>query len=206
MRTVRVMDVKRCAVCERTLLLGERSIRFAPEGNHEFVDVCQLCQDAALDHGWVREGDPLGPAVSRNARRRRTLSLGGIFSGQRPPAAESIVAEPILRRLTDDEQAMVEAAALFNASDAVRTIEGIARSLGDPQVSIVVLSGSSPDIVVTFVWDLAWYQYRVNRKTAQPLRLTDRGTEPDEVAENFRDWNARFETGTGVVPDLQTGD
>jgi hypothetical protein len=198
------MDVKRCAVCERTLLLGERAVRFAPEGNHEFVDVCQLCQDTAVDHGWVREGQPLGPAVGRAARRRRTLSLGGIFGNghNRPAAAESIVAEPILRRLSDEEQTMVEAAALFNASDGVRTIEGIARSLGDPQVSIVRLAGSSPDVVVTFVWDLAWYQYRVNRDAAQPLRLTDRGTEPDEIGENFRGWNAHFETGTGVVPDL----
>ena len=145
------MDVKRCAVCERTLLLGERAVRFAPEGNHEFVDVCQLCQDAAVDHGWVREGQPLGPAVGRAARRRRTLSLGGIFGNghNRPAAAESIVAEPILRRLSDEEQTMVEAAALFNASDGVRTIEGIARSLGDPQVSIVRLAGSGPDVVVT---------------------------------------------------------
>jgi hypothetical protein len=198
------MDVKRCAVCERTLLLGERAVRFAPEGNHEFVDVCQLCQDAAVDHGWVREGQPLGPAVGRAARRRRTLSLGGIFGNghNRSAAADSIVAEPILRRLSDEEQTMVEAAALFNASDGVRTIEGIARSLGDPKVSIVRLPGSGPDVVVTFVWDLAWYQYRVNRDAAQPLRLTDRGTEPDEVGENFRGWNAHFETGTGVVPDL----
>jgi len=203
---MRVRETKRCAVCERTLLLGERSIRFAPDGNADFVDVCQLCQDTALDHGWVREGDPLGPAVGRNARRRRTLSLGGIFGGNRAPTAEAIVAEPILRRLSDEEQAMVEAAALFNVSDGLRTIEGIARSLGDPQVSIVVLSGSSPDIVLTFVWDLAWYQYRVNRDATQPLRLTDRGTEPDEVAESFRVWNAHFETGTGVVPDFENLD
>jgi hypothetical protein len=200
------METKRCAMCERTLLLGERSIRFAPDGREDFVDVCQLCQEGAIDHGWIREGDPLGPAVGRNARRRRTLSLGGIFGGGRGPAADSIVAEPILRRLSDEEQAMVEAAALFNASDGLRTIEGIARSLGEPQVSILVLSGSTPDIVLTFVWDLAWYQYRDNRDATQPLRLTDRGTEPDEIAESFRAWNAYFEAGTGVVPDLEHAD
>jgi hypothetical protein len=200
------METKRCAVCERTLLLGERSIRFAPDGRDEFVDVCQLCQETALDHGWIREGDPLGPAVGRNARRRRTLSLGGIFGGNRAPAAQSIVAEPILRRLSDEEQAMVEAAALFNGSDALRTVEGITRSLGEPRISIVVLSGPNPDIVLTFVWDLAWYQYRINRDATQPLRLTDRGTEPDEVGDSFRRWNAHFEPGTGVVPDLENAD
>jgi len=200
------MEVRRCAVCERTLLLGERAIRFAPDGTDEFVDVCQLCQETALDHGWIREGDPLGPAVGRHARRRRALSLGGIFGGHRSTAAESIVAEPVLRRLSHQEQAMVEAAALFNASDGLRTVEGIARSLGDPQVSIVVLPGSSPDIVVTLVWDLAWYQYRINRDATQPLRLTDRGTEPDEVPETFRVWNAHFQPGTGIVPDLERSD
>jgi hypothetical protein len=203
---MRVMEVNRCAVCERTLLLGERSIRFAPDGREDFVDVCQLCQETAIDHGWVREGDPIGPAVGRHARRRRTLGLAAIFGASRRAPAEPIVAEPVLRRLSNEEQAIVEAAALFNASDGLRTTEGIARSLGSPQVSIVVLSGSSPDVVITLVWDLAWYQYRVNRDSAQPIRLTDRGTEPDEVAEGFRSWNARFEVGSGVVPDLEPTD
>jgi hypothetical protein len=202
---MRVREAKRCAVCERTVLLGERTIRFAPDGREEFVDVCPLCQERALDHGWVREGSPVGPAV-RHARRRRTLSLAGIFGANRRPPADGIAADPVLRRLSRDEHAIAEAAALFNSSDGLRTMEGITRSLGSPQVSIVVLSGSTPDIVLTFVWDLAWYQYRVNRDSSQPVRLTDRGSEPDEVAENFRVWNANFEPGAGVVPDLEHPD
>src|SRR3954453_23358800 len=148
---MRVRETKRCAVCERTLLLGERAIRFAPDGREEFVEVCQLCQERALDHGWVREGAPLGPAIGRNARRRRTLSLGGIFGGNHHSAPGPVVPEPaVLRRLSPEDQAAVEAADLFNQSDGLRTVEGITRSLGDPQVSITVLSGSSPDVVLTF--------------------------------------------------------
>ena len=101
---------------------------------------------------------------------------------------------------------MVEAAAVFNSSDGLRTVEGIARSLGLPRVSIVALSGSSPDVVLTFVWDLAWYQYRINREASQPIRLTDRGTEPEEVQATFTAWNARFEPGRGVVPELERAD
>ena len=202
---MRVMEVNRCSVCERTLLLGERSYKFAPDGLDEFVDVCELCQETALDHGWIREGSPIGPAV-RNARRRRTLSLGGIFGGGRRPAGDNLVADPILRRLSDEEQAIVEAAGLFNGSEGLRTMEGIARSLDAPRVSIVVLTGSSPDVVLTFVWDLAWYQYRINRDATQPVRLTDRGTEPEEVDSTFTAWNARFELGNGVVPELENGD
>jgi hypothetical protein len=197
------MEAKRCAVCERTLLLGEQAVRFAPDGLDEFVDVCPLCQEIALDHGWVREGSPIGPAV-RHARRRRSLSLAAIFGTQRRATQETIVAEPILRRLSSEEQAIVEAAALFNADDGLRTIEGIARSLGEPRVSIVVLSGPSADVVITFAWDISWYQYRVNRDAAQPVRLAERGMEPGELDEKLRVWNARLEQGLGVLPDIQT--
>ena len=198
------MEAKRCAICERTLLLGEQPIRFAPDGVEEFVDVCPLCQDVALDHGWVREGSPLGPAV-RQARRRRSLSLAAIFGAQRRPAAETIVSEPILRRLSGDEQAIVEAAALFNASDAVRTVEGIARSLGEPRVSIVVLSGPTPDVVLTFVWEISWYQYRVSFEAAQPVRLAEKGFDPEDLDASFLDWNAELTEDGRIVPDVARG-
>ena len=197
------MEAKRCAICERTLLVGERPLRFAPDGVDAFVDVCPLCQEIAFDHGWVREGSPLGPAV-RHARRRRPLSLAGIFGTNRRPVAESLVSEPALRRLSSDEQASVEAAALFNASEALRTVEGIARSLGEPQASVVVLSGPTAEVVITFAWEISWYQYRISREAAQPVRLAERGLEPGELEAKFTDWNARFEQGAGVLPDIES--
>jgi hypothetical protein len=200
-KTVRTLEAKRCAICERTLLVGERPIRFAPDGNEEFVDVCPLCQEAALEHGWVREGSPIGPAV-RHSRRRRTLSLAAILGGSRRPAPETIVAEPTLRRLSSREQAIVEAAALFNSSDAVRTVEGIARSLGEPEVSVVALSGPHADVVITFSWEISWYQYRITRDSPQPVRLAERGLEPSELEPQFRAWNAKLENGVGVLPEM----
>jgi hypothetical protein len=197
------MEAKRCAICERTLLVGELAVRFAPDGVDEFVDVCPLCQEAALDHGWVREGSPTGPAV-RHPRRRRALSLATIFGTQRRAAPETIVAEPILRRLSGNEQAIVEAVALFNANDALRTVEGIARSLGEPRVSVAVLSGPNPDVVLTFVWEISWYQYRINRDSPQPVRLAERGMEPGELDEKFTAWNAHLEQGSGVYPEIET--
>jgi hypothetical protein len=196
------MEAKRCAVCERTLLVGETAVRFAPDGVDEFVDVCPLCQEIALDHGWVREGSPVGPAV-RHARRRRSLSLAAIFGAPRRAAPETIVAEPVLRRLSAEEQAIVEAAALFNASEAVRTVEGIARSLGEPEVSVVVLPGANVEVVITFVWEISWYQYRINREASQPVRLADRGLEPGELGESFLVRNATFEQGLGVMPEIE---
>jgi hypothetical protein len=202
---MRVMEAKHCAICERTLLVGEQAVRFAPDGLDDFVDVCPLCQETALDHGWVREGSPIGPAV-RNSRRRRSLSLGAILGGSRRPAGESIVAEPILRRLSGEEQSVVEAAALFNRSDGLRTVEGIARSLGEPQISVVPLPGPNPDIVLTFVWEISWYQYRVTAGATQPVRLAERGLEPSELDPKFAVWNARLTDGMGVVPDVENPD
>jgi hypothetical protein len=199
---MRTMEAKQCAICERTLLVGELPLRFAPDGMDEYVDVCVLCQEVALDHGWVREGSPIGPAV-RHTRRRRPLSLAAIFGAQRRPAAEQIVAEPILRRLSLSEQTQLEAAALFNASDAVRTVDGISRSLGEPNASIVVLPGQNAEVVITIAWEISWYQYRVSPGSPQPVRLAERGLEPGELDQKFASWNAAYETGQGILPDIE---
>jgi hypothetical protein len=65
-----VTAVRNCAICERTLLVGERSVRYSPDGE-SFVDVCPLCQDVALEHGWVKEGSPTTPVVNDRRRKRK---------------------------------------------------------------------------------------------------------------------------------------
>src|SRR5947207_15362039 len=129
------------AVCERTLLTGERAVRFAPNGD-DFVDVCPLCAEIALEHGWIKEGSPTTPTVP-NQRRRRRRGLASLFDPRRQPPDEPMVAAPILRRLSAPEKQMVEAADIFNSSDYRRTVGGIAKSLGEPRASIVHLSGLS---------------------------------------------------------------
>jgi hypothetical protein len=188
-----------CAVCERTLLQGEYALRFSPDGV-EFVDVCPLCQDIALEYGWVREGGPMSPAISPHARRRRPrwAQLLGVRNGD----AQPVVPEPLLRRLTDSEAALVEAADLFNASLFTRTVQGVARALGAPLVSIVPLSGVTGEVVLSFVWEITWYQYRVVPEAPQPIRLADRGSDISEVESAFTDWNAQLDENGRVIPDV----
>jgi hypothetical protein len=188
-----------CAICERTLLTGERAVRFAPNGD-EFVDVCPLCQETALEHGWVKEGSPTSPTVPSDRRRRR--GLAALFDSRRNPPDEPVVAEPILRRLSPREQQIVEAADIFNASDYRRTVGGIAKSLGEPRASIVLLSGVTGEIVVTVAWDISWYQYRVTPDAAQPARLAERGHELSELDGSFKGWNARVEPDGRLVPEI----
>src|SRR5204863_7584372 len=102
-----------CAVCERTLLTGERALRFSPNGD-DFVDVCPLCQEIAVEHGWVKEGSPTTPTVP-NQRRRRRRGLASLFDPRRQPPDASVASEPSLRRLFVLEQPLVEAADFFTA-------------------------------------------------------------------------------------------
>ena len=43
--------------------MGERIFRFAPHEGAELVDVCPICQDEALEYGWLKEGSPTTPLV-----------------------------------------------------------------------------------------------------------------------------------------------
>src|SRR6266511_1562782 len=114
MRPSRTIAAQTCAICDRTLLVGERTTRFSPDGE-EFVDVCPLCQAIAAEQGWMREGTPPSPPFEAEPRRKR-FSLGAILDPRRAVHEETIEHEPILRRLSEHERAMVEAADLFNAS------------------------------------------------------------------------------------------
>ena len=200
MRITRQAQARACAICERTLLMGERATRFSPDRGSEYVAVCPLCVDVALEHGWVKEGSPTTPTVENERRRRR--GLAGLLARDRVRSAEPVVAEPVLRRLSDDELAVVEAADVFNGSQYRRTVGGIAKSLGEPRVSIVPLSGVNQELVITVAWDLSWYQYRVNFESAQPVRLEQRGHDPDELESSARDWNAHLDETGRVVPAI----
>jgi len=198
MRVTRASVSPACAICERSLLMGEHASRFSPDGE-SYVDVCSLCSDIALDHGWVREGLPISPALHQVARRKR--SLWQSLLGSRPIEEQPVVEEPLLRRLSDDEVALVEAAELFNTSAFLRTVNGVAKALGDPLVSITPLSGVSGEMVLTFAWDISWYQYRVMPDSGQSVRLEDRGHDMADLDETFTEWNARLESGR-VMPDI----
>jgi len=189
-----------CAICERTLLTGERSIRFSPNDGEDYLDVCPLCQERAVDHGWVKEGSPTTPTVPTQRRRRK--GLASLFDPRRGSQPERVVSEPILRRLSEPEQQMVEAADIFNASDYRRTVGGIGKSLGQPRASIIALSGVTGELIVTVAWDISWYQYRVSPDSTQPVRLAERGHELSDLDVSYQRWNARIEEDGLLVPEI----
>ena len=192
---------RQCAVCHRTLLMGERSFRFTP-GGEDWVDVCALCTDQADEHGWIKEGSPTTPLVPDTARRRRRFPGLGLIEQHRKVEPDPVMPEPMLRRLSVTEQATVEAAELFNDSAYRRTIAGIAKSLGEARVSFLPLSGVNPEVVVTVAWDISWYQYRVVFESGQPVRLAERGYELDELDDRFKEWNGHLGPDGRLTPDI----
>ena len=180
---------------------GERSTRFTP-GGEDWVDVCALCTDQADEHGWIKEGSPTTPLVADTARRRRRFPGLGLIEQHRKVEPESVMPEPMLRRLSTTEQAMVEAAELLNDSAYRRTIAGISKSLGEARVSFLLLSGVNPEVVVTVAWDISWYQYRITPESAQPVRLAERGHDPRELESMFTGWNAKLTQDGRIAPDI----
>jgi hypothetical protein len=198
---VKKVDVSReCAVCHRTLLLGERATRFSP-GEGEWVDVCALCTEEAYGNGWVREGSPMTPIVPEGRRRRRRLPSLGLLES-RKAEQDPVASEPVLRRLSVPEQAMLEASEVFNESPFKRTVAGIAKSLGEPRVSFLPLSGTNPEVVITVAWDISWYQYRVAFGSGQTVRLAERGYELEDLDPRFQAWNGSLDAAGRAVPDI----
>ncbi len=92
---------------------------------------------------------------------------------------------------TSIEHKISSAAALFNDSEHPRTVAGIARSLGLPDVSVHPsdVNGSVVHVVVS--WELCWYRYEVDLRDEVPtVRGGDRGYELSELSEIERQNNA----------------
>ena len=168
MRVTKVGTTQSCAVCERTLLMGERAVQL--RSRRRALSSSTSVRSARSSRS--RRGG------SRRARRRRRPSTAAAAAGGSATSSRSSVShapptrsalaqqEPILRRLSDGEVALLEAADLFNGSAYRRTVGGIAKSLGEPNASIVPLSGTSGELAVTVAWELSWYQYRVSPDSA----------------------------------------
>ena len=94
----------------RSLLVGERTERFSPDGL-EYVDVCPLCREQALEAGWYREGGPSLHVRPREQRRGIFAQLFGAVRRVGEPVARADAAPSLA-----EDQVVVQAASLFNGS------------------------------------------------------------------------------------------
>lgn len=180
-----------CAICGRTLLMGERSSRFVdPEGKE--VTVCELCKPRAEAGGWLRPGESR-PRSGEGRRRQRGQFLGGLRRrvereqgrqrsgerGEKDGASDVRRARPGRERPPAKSRGpdagesvpagravgpdLDEALAAFNASEQRRTVAGLTRSLGTPRATGLAIrtAQGANGARLTVVWELAWYQWVV---------------------------------------------
>ena len=206
-----------CDVCGRTLLRGEHSDIFLAGGARRTV--CELCTARATHEGWIREGLDLGAGARRGDARRRSL-FGRLGRPRRenghealpPGGAERLVdhdlgdppvphAAPVYepprepRNVhavpTNAQLKMQRALELFNGSEHPRTVGGVARSLGDPLVTVRPSATEGSVVGITVAWELSWYRYEVDlADEAAGVRVIAQGTELTELDEPDRTPNA----------------
>jgi hypothetical protein len=207
-----------CDICGRTLLRGEHAEDFLAGGQRR--QVCELCTARAQHEGWIRESgaDEVTLRSSRHegrtrlvdrlrARRERAREVADAQAAQEaaeaglhfdsPPARapDAPAPEPRAPRHvravpTNADLKMERALDVFNASEHVRTVGGVARSLGPPAVSVRPLPDRPSVVAITVMWELSWYRFEVDlsdegsgvRREGHGAELGD--LEPDEQVVN----------------------
>jgi hypothetical protein len=83
---------------------------------------------------------------------------------------------------TNAELKIARAMELFNASQQVRTVSGVARSLGAPIVSARPSRTEGSVVTIVVAWELSWYRFEVDLgNEAAGVRVAAQGTELSEL-------------------------
>jgi hypothetical protein len=141
-------------------------------------------------------------------RRDRDLDLDGAPEDAEPleaPAPEVLVPRPprVPRHVravpTNAELKMQRALEVFNASEHVRTVGGVARSLGAPEVCVRPREDQPGVVTITVMWELSWYRYEIDLSDeAGGVRRDAQGDELSELGDDERAANAEAD-GRGAL-------
>jgi hypothetical protein len=112
-----------------------------------------------------------------------------------------------VRAVPTNAQLKIErAVALFNSSEHPRTVAGIARTLGSPQVCASTSADSAAEVRLTVAWEISWYQFVVDLSdTNEPVQVGARGQELHELEPEAQDWNASASPDGSLVLDAPKG-
>jgi hypothetical protein len=132
----------------------------------------------------------------RNARSRRpsqftprqdgpARSDSGARDGVPPREPRHVHAVP-----TSVEHRIDAAVEIFNRSEHPRTVAGIGRSLGLPDVAVHPSSPTGAIVHIVVCWELCWYRYEVDLSDENPVvRGAGQGYELSELSELERQTN-----------------
>jgi hypothetical protein len=98
---------------------------------------------------------------------------------------------PAERRSAREPDYPEQAVDAFNASEFPRRVAGVARSLGEPLVSVRSAEHLASVVRIVVAWELCWYRYEVDLGDERSgVRLIAQGSELDELDELDRAANA----------------
>jgi hypothetical protein len=202
-----------CDVCGRTLLRGEHPETFLAGGARR--QVCDLCTTRAQHEGWIRESgadeltlrhtrsDGRGRSFLERLRGRRErarevheeLTAAASEEPARPerPARREAPRRPrhVHAVPTNADLKVQRAVEVFNGTDHTRTVAGVARSLGPPEVCVRPLLDRPSVVSIAVMWELSWYRFEVDLSDeAGGVRRDAQGDELDQLPGEDRAVNA----------------
>jgi hypothetical protein len=203
------MAIITCAVCGRTLLQGEEPEVYLVGGTRRHV--CELCTVRANHQGWIRESE--GPQIGHRSRDDRRPLLSRLRGRRERPVEDPVPeegapangatrSEPEPERSreprhvhavpTSEELKASRATEVFNASEYPRTVSGVARSLGVPEVSVLPVAGQASVVRIVVAWELCWYRWEVELadEASNGVRPAGQGYELAELAPEEQAGNA----------------
>jgi hypothetical protein len=210
-----------CDICGRTLLRGERAEPFLHAGQRRLVcELCTVrathegwIRESGADELSSVPRPERGLSLLGRLRQRREVPPPDEDDLELDPAlAAELEHHPVIteRRSepepvpdfsreprhvhavpTNAELKMERAVEVFNASQHPRTVAGVSRSLGAPEISVRT-SEVEPSVVSLFVmWELSWYRFEVDLSDeAGGARRVAQGAELDELDAEDRVPNA----------------
>jgi hypothetical protein len=210
-----------CDVCGRTLLRGENAEPYLAGGARRMVcDLCTaraqhegwIPEVGADEYALARsrhEGRGRSWLDRVRARRDRAREAHAeleeaaaepedwehdaapvpeppVMAARPPRVPRHVRAVP-----TNADLKMQRALEVFNASEHVRTVAGVARSLGAPEVGVRPLPERPAVVVITVMWELSWYRYEIDLSDeAGGVRRDAQGDELSELSTDERATNA----------------
>jgi hypothetical protein len=125
----------------------------------------------------VRAAAPAEPRPDRYEREPEPVAVAAEVPDHTLYESRSVRGVP-----TNAELKVARAMELFNQSQQVRTVAGVARSLGAPIVSARPSRTEGSVVTIVVAWELSWYRFEVDLgNEAAGVRVAAQGSELSEL-------------------------
>jgi hypothetical protein len=206
-----IADGRRRLVCELC----------APRATHEgWLREADAAADVSLPPTRPRRGrslldrvmqvakQPAGSTEPSSRRSRRERATPYDLFGETAAGAGELQGPEGDQPAADDPPAapptyLELAAAAFNAGEYPRRVAGVARSLGEPVVSVRSAEHLETVVRIVIAWELCWYRYEVDLGEEPVMaQAAGQGTELSELGRDEREGNATA-TPAGAIAIAQ---